>query len=75
MMNKQLKVWILVGVAVVTAAVVFCLKPVPQDPAFHRFADTREWLRVPNFWNVMGNFCFLLVGIWGWKLILPDRIN
>lgn len=65
-MNKQLKVWVLAGVAVVTAGVVICLRPVPQDRAYHRFADDRSWLGVPNFWNVMGNVCFLLVGVWGW---------
>jgi hypothetical protein len=65
-MNKRVKVWILVGVAVVTVGVVFCLKRVAQDPAFHRFADTRAWMGIPNGWNVMGNVCFLLVGVWGW---------
>jgi Ceramidase len=73
-MNRHLKIWMLAGIAVVTAAIVFCLKPVPQDPAFHRFADTRDWLGVPNFWNVTGNVCFLLVGVWGWMELIRRRV-
>ena len=39
--------------------------PIPQDPAYHRFADARTILRIPNFWNVMSNAPFVLVGILG----------
>jgi len=39
--------------------------PVPQDPAYHAFADTRLILGVANFWNVMTNLPFLLIGTYG----------
>lgn len=43
--------------------------PIPQDPAYHLFVDERHMLGVPNFWNVMSNLPFLLVGIVGlWAL-------
>jgi len=35
---------------------------IPQDPAYHRFADTRSFLGLPNFWNVFSNLPLLLVG-------------
>lgn len=39
--------------------------PIPQDPAYHAFADTRKMLSVANFWNVLSNLPFLLAGAWG----------
>jgi len=39
--------------------------PVPQDPAYHDFADRRTILAVSNFWDVASNFPFLVVGSWG----------
>lgn len=41
---------------------VFFIDPIPQDLSYHEFADTRLLLGVPNFWNVVSNFPFLLVG-------------
>lgn len=43
----------------------FLLDPIPQDPAYHAFADTRTFFGVPNFWNVATNLPFLFVGTWG----------
>lgn len=37
----------------------------PQDPAYHGFADTRTLLGIPNFWNVATNLPFLAVGALG----------
>lgn len=42
---------------------MFLLDPIPQDPAYHRFTDTREFFGIPNFWNVVSNLPFLVVGI------------
>jgi hypothetical protein len=38
---------------------------VPQDPAYHGFADGRTLIGFDNFWNIASNIPFLLVGIWG----------
>jgi Ceramidase len=53
--------------AVAAAAIVaaLLLDPLPQDAAYHRFADRRALFGVPNFWNVATNLPFLLVGAWG----------
>jgi hypothetical protein len=42
---------------------------IPQDPAYHRFVDDRTLLGVPNFWNVVSNIGYLLVGIYGLTLL------
>lgn len=49
--------------------VVVLVGPIAQDPTYHRFADTRSLLSVPNFWNVASNLPFLVVGLWGARFI------
>ena len=39
--------------------------PIPQDPAYHTFADQRTVLGVANFWNVISNLPFLALGATG----------
>jgi len=39
--------------------------PIPQDENYHHFADHRSILGIPNFWNVISNFPFALVGVLG----------
>jgi hypothetical protein len=56
----------LVVITIALVAAVFVLtSPYPQDPAYHLFADTRTILAIDNFWNVMSNLPFLVVGLWG----------
>jgi hypothetical protein len=38
---------------------------IPQDLAYHDFADQRSIRQIPNFWNVVTNIPFILVGVWG----------
>lgn len=39
--------------------------PIPQDPAYHLFADNRTVLTIDNFCDVASNLPFLVVGLWG----------
>ncbi len=56
----------LVGAALVAGLLAaFSRPPIPQDPAYHAFADQRALAGVPNFWNVTTNLPFLLVGVFG----------
>jgi hypothetical protein len=48
-----------------TLALVFQLPPIPQDPAYHAFADRRALAGIPNFLNVASSVAFLLVGATG----------
>ncbi len=43
---------------------VLGLDPIPQDPAYHEFADQRVWLGIANFADVVSNLAFLVVGVW-----------
>lgn len=53
------------AIALMVAAVFLLVAPIPQDPAYHAFADGRTLLGVANFWNVVSNLPFLVVGAWG----------
>ena len=46
-------------------AAAFWLDRIPQDPGYHRFADSSAWLGIPNFWNVATNLPFLVAGAIG----------
>lgn len=54
-----------VGVALAAMAVAIALPPIPQDQAYHAFADTRTIAGIPNFWNVASNAGFVIVGLAG----------
>lgn len=56
---------ILSGLALCAIVGVFLLPPMGQDPLFHKFADTRTVFTIPNFYNVMSNLPFLVLGIVG----------
>lgn len=55
-------------------AAVFWLDRIPQDPAYHQFADTAELLGVPNFLNVATNLPFLLLGVAGLAQWMRRRV-
>jgi len=53
---------ILAITAVVIFAILTMLDPIPQDTNYHNFADSRMFYNLPNFWNVISNLPFLIVG-------------
>ncbi len=53
------------GPAVAAVAVMAFVPPIPQDQAYHRFADRREWLGIPNFADVVSNAGFIVSGLAG----------
>jgi len=65
MMNTRAKELTLAATLIAGALAVWLLGPLPQDPTYHRFADTRSWLGIPNFWNLSSNLGLVLVGAWG----------
>jgi hypothetical protein len=46
--------------------------PIPQDPRYHDFADRRRLFGIPNFWNVISNVPFLLIGLAGLRVLNRD---
>jgi hypothetical protein len=61
---------ILVGTLIAVVVGLLLLDPIPQDPAYHLFADTRRFLGIPNFGDVVSNFAFAVVGGYGLWFVL-----
>jgi hypothetical protein len=55
------------------AAVGLLLPRIPQPQAYHMFADRRSFIGIPNFGNVVSNFPFAVVGLWGLVLLLRSN--
>jgi hypothetical protein len=51
------------------------LEPVAQDARYHDFADRRTLLGIPNFWNVISNVAFLIVGIAGLRAMRAQPMD
>ena len=49
---------------------LFFIDPIPQDPAYHLFADSRGLLGIPNFGDVVSNAGFAIAGLFGLFVIL-----
>ena len=41
------------------------LNPICQDNNYHNFADRQDYFSIPNFWNVVSNLPFLIIGAIG----------
>jgi len=55
----------LLALIAASLALLPLLPPIPQNPAYHQFSDKRTLLGIPNFWNVVSNLPFVLVGAAG----------
>ena len=55
--------FLLLAVLLGSLALMLTLDPIRQHAGYHRFADQRVILGVPNFFDVSSNVAFLLVGV------------
>ena len=75
-MRLAFKSYLLPFLAAATIVGVILLDPVPQDPAYHNFADDQAAFGIRNFLNVISNIFFLLIGSAGlWFLHGRDRVT
>lgn len=61
--------WAAISVVALACIGVLFLPPIAQSETYHRFADTRAFLGVPNSLNVVSNFFFLPVGVLGMRFV------
>src|SRR3990172_9761336 len=69
-MTRGTRVGVLLGVTAAAVTAAYVVPPIPQDPAYHRFADTRPLGGAANGWAVFSNLPFVLVGLWGLRQVL-----
>src|SRR5438874_11279915 len=55
----------LFGLAAVSLLGLLLVPPIPQSQIYHGFADQKTLLGIPNFWNVVSNLPFVVVGAMG----------
>ena len=60
---------VLAAASSLSVLLVLWLPPIPQDPAYHHFADQRTLFGIANFWNVISNLPFFFVAIWGLRVL------
>ena len=64
-MTKRIRLLFVFFLSIAAGVAVFSFPAIPQDIAYHTFADHRTILGIPNFLNVISNLPFVLIGIYG----------
>lgn len=64
-MSEKQKYLFCVVLTVAIIGILFFIQPIAQDSEYHNFSDQNSILGIPNFWNVMSNFTFLIVTLLG----------
>ena len=63
--NKNIGYFLLILIGVLGLLLLIFLEPIKQSQAYHDFSDNQAFSCVSNFWNVMSNIPFLIIGVWG----------
>ena len=63
--RDEWRLWIILSVAAVGVIGLLFVPRISQDPTYHQFADDWTLWEIPNFWNVVTNIPFVLVGVFG----------
>jgi hypothetical protein len=71
-MNRDGRPWLLALLAVAVVSTVFVMPPLPAPAHYGIFADRRVVLGIPNFFDVVSNLPFLLIGAWGLHVVASD---
>jgi hypothetical protein len=74
-MNKLILTFIFLFTIIVLFAVFTLVPKIPQDLNYHDFGDRKEIMGIPNFWNVMTNLPFLIVGLMGIRQVTASRLD
>jgi hypothetical protein len=64
-MSPRRAALLLAGLTAVVAALAWLAPRTAQPLSYHRFADQRSWLGIPNFGDVVSNLAFAVFGVWG----------
>jgi hypothetical protein len=66
---------IMLAIIVIAIIVIFSIAPIAQDPAYHNFADQRRIFNIANFFNVLSNLPFVIIGIIGIRLVALHKAS
>ncbi|MDD2660853.1 MAG: ceramidase domain-containing protein [Methylococcales bacterium] len=68
-MTGDYRLKIILTIVAVSTVAVFSMDPIAQDTGYHDFADPRGALNISNFYNVLSNLPFIIIGIMGIRLV------
>jgi len=68
--SKRVLLWCIAILAVVSVGQI---PPISQDLAYHQFADNKAYLGIPNMLNVFSNLPFLIIGIYGLRVVIQEK--
>lgn len=67
---------LLIVIALASFIIALVKSPIAQNIDYHNFTDVRSILSLSNFWNVVSNIPFLIVGFLGlFKLSIPGKLK
>lgn len=69
----RLTITILIVLAILGILAFWIVPPVSQPLWYHEFADKRALFGIPNFWNVVSNVAFVIVGLWGIRYLASPQ--
>ena len=64
-LNERIGSWVVTLMTLVAVIALAIHGPIPQSQSYHAFADTRTIWGIPNFFDVISNLAFVLVGLLG----------
>ncbi|WP_298544477.1 ceramidase domain-containing protein [uncultured Aquimarina sp.] len=62
MKKEKIGIVLLFVLGVIAVMTMFFIDPIIQNESYHLFNDNRSFVNIPNFWNVISNYPFLIVG-------------
>ena len=65
LLTYRQRIAVLIGLLAAGLAGLLLIDAIPQDPAYHLFADARSLFGIPNFNNVASNAGFAIAGVIG----------
>jgi len=71
--NSSRAVLILLGAMLASLLGLLLVPAIPQDQTYHNFVDQRALFGIPNFWNVVSNLPFIVVGAVGLATLARGR--
>lgn len=71
--DKLLAYSLLMMTGMACVSVFIWIPPIAQHQSYHQFSLPQERMGIPNFWNVVSNLGFILVGIWGLRVSVRTK--
>jgi hypothetical protein len=72
--NKNKSLLIFGLITALLLILVILIKPISQNNAYNEFSDSRIVCGIPNFFNVISNLPFIIIGTYGFYILLKASI-